>query len=90
MKKQAHVYYSGSVQGVGFRYTAQDLARERGVCGWVKNLADARVELFAEAEETAVKEFLQMIDGSLGGYIRDKDIRWQPATGEFNSFEIKF
>ncbi len=51
MKKQVHVYYAGRVQGVGFRFTTQDLARELMVSGWVKNLREGRVELLAEAEE---------------------------------------
>ncbi len=45
MKKQVHVYYSGSVQGVGFRFTARSIAEELGVLGWAKNLRDARVEM---------------------------------------------
>jgi len=47
MAKRAHVYYSGSVQGVGFRFTAEDLARQNNLTGWVKNLADGRVEIVA-------------------------------------------
>lgn len=90
MKKQVHVYYRGMVQGVGFRYTAQDLARESGVCGWAKNLSDGRVEITAEAEEEALKDFVKKIDEFLGGYIRDKEIKWLPATGEFNDFGIRF
>lgn len=90
MTKQVHVYYSGRVQGVGFRFTAQDLAGESGVLGRVRNLRDGRVELVAEAEEDILKDFLKRIDKYFSAYIQDKDIQWQEATGEFREFGLGF
>ena len=90
MVKQAHIYYSGKVQGVGFRYTVQDLAEGFGITGWVKNLRDGRVEIMAELEEDNLKDFLKKIRGNFSGYIRDVEIDWKPATGEFSGFTIKF
>lgn len=90
MKKQIHVYYAGRVQGVGFRYTAEDLAREMGVSGWVKNLRDGRVELVVEAEEDALKNFLHRIEEVFSSSIGNKDVEWFPATGEFKDFGIRF
>jgi len=90
MQKQVHVYYSGRVQGVGFRFAAQDLAGELGVLGWVKNLRDGRVELVAEAQEDLLKDFLERIDKYFLGYMQDKDIQWHQATGEFKEFGLKF
>jgi acylphosphatase len=90
MLQKVHVYYSGRVQGVGFRYTAQDLAQSLGVTGWVKNLGDGRVEILAEAEEMGLREFLGKLKGSLVSYIRGQDIDWQPATGGFEDFKITF
>ena len=90
MKKQAHIYYSGRVQGVGFRFTAQDLANDLGIRGWVKNLRDDRVEIIAEAEETVLKDFLAKIKQNFSHYIQDIDIEWQPATGRFKDFQIRF
>ena len=90
MRKQVHLYYSGSVQGVGFRFTAQDLASELGVLGWVRNLRDGRVELIAEAEEDVLKDFLGRINKYFSNYIRDADIKWLEATGEFKEFALAF
>lgn len=75
---------------MGFRFTAQDTARELGVSGWVKNLRDGRVELVAEAEETVLKDFLVRINQYFSRYIQDADVVWQEASGEFNEFGINF
>jgi len=75
---------------VGFRFTAEDIARDLEVCGWVKNLRDGRVEVVAEAEENNLKEFLSKIYEYFSRYIQDVDIDWQEAAGEFKDFGIKF
>jgi acylphosphatase len=89
--KRVHVFYSGHVQGIGFRYSAEDIAMGLGLKGWVKNLADGRVEVVAEGKEEDVKEFMDKISkGQLGRYIRDVELSWEKPTGEFDSFEIEF
>ena len=90
MKKQVHIYYSGRVQGIGFRYTVADLADYQKVQGWVKNLDDARVEVVAEADEDTLNEFLQQVNQHFSRYIKDVNIEWLPATGEFRDFSVKF
>ncbi len=90
MKKLVHVYYSGRVQGIGFRYTLADMAGLQKVCGWVKNLDDGRVEVAAEAEEETLNSFLQQANQHFSGYIRQADIEWLPAKGEFRDFCVKF
>ena len=90
MKRQVHVFYTGRVQGVGFRFTSQDIAESLGICGWVKNLLDGKVEVVAEAEENILKDFLTRIKQYFSRYIQDSDIQWQAATGEFKDFGIRF
>ncbi|OIO33269.1 MAG: hypothetical protein AUJ70_03555 [Candidatus Omnitrophica bacterium CG1_02_40_15] len=89
--KRAHIFYSGHVQGIGFRYTAQDIAMGMGLAGWVKNLEDGRVEIIAEGKEEDLKEFLDKISkGQLGRYITNAELSWEKPAGEFDSFEIAF
>ena len=91
MKKRVHVYYAGPVQGVGFRMTAEDVARELGVVGWIKNLRDGRVELVAEAEETTLQRFLETIrNGAMRNFIHDAEVSWSDASEAFHEFEIRY
>ena len=88
--KRLHAYFSGNVQGVGFRFTAVDLAKKFGLKGWVKNCGDGRVEVVAEAPEDILKAFLSDLDSQMSHYIRDKNVYWEPASNQFSGFEIKF
>ena len=90
MNKRLHAYYTGSVHGVGFRYTAERTAVSLHLTGWVKNLNDGRVEVMCEGKESSLKEFLQKIENIFGIYIRDKNIDWDEATGELEGFDIRF
>ena len=60
--KRIHAYFSGDVQGVGFRNTAKHYATKLGLLGWVKNLPDARVELVAEGPESHLATFLTQLE----------------------------
>ena len=91
MKKRVHVFYSGRVQGVGFRMTAEDEAHQAGVLGWVKNLRDGRVELVAEADETALDRFLdRMRTGPMKNFIQRVDATWSDSSDNFDDFEIRY
>lgn len=83
------VYYSGSVQGVGFRYSVKSVATGFEVAGTVRNLPDGRVELIAEGEKGELESFRQAIrDAGLEHFIRDEKIQWADAGNEFRGFEI--
>ena len=58
MKVRKHIYFSGRVQGVGFRYSAVYLAKPLDLTGWVKNLWDGRVEMEVQGPEDAIREML--------------------------------
>jgi acylphosphatase len=89
MRKRAQVFYSGRVQGVGFRYSARTVACGYEVTGAVRNLADGRVELTAEGEETEVRDFLEGIrESHLASHIRTEEVHWLPANGQFKGFGI--
>ena len=91
MRRRAHVFYSGRVQGVGFRMTAEDTARSLGVVGWVKNLRGGKVELVAEADEEALERFLDQIrNGSMKNFINQVEVSWSSASDTFNEFEIRY
>ncbi len=88
--KRLHIFYSGRVQGVGFRYTAQETAQRFGLSGWVRNRRDGRVEILAEGDEKTLTDFLAaMQTGPLGANIRNVETTWQEATSEFLSFTIR-
>jgi acylphosphatase len=88
MMVRCEVHYSGRVQGVGFRFNAQWIARGFAVTGFVRNLADGRVELVAEGEEAEVDRFLAKIADSMTGNISRAVEKRGEATGEFAGFEI--
>ena len=84
-----HVFYSGNVQGVGFRYTTKSLARGFEVTGLVRNLLDGRVELTAEGEREELRAFRQAIlDSGLGPLVRHEEVRWEAASGGLHGFEM--
>ena len=89
MPDRLHVYFSGHVQGVGFRYSVKQLSLEFDVTGWVKNLPDGRVELVAEGERNELETFQAAIpDAGLRRFIRDTQSHWSEGTGEYRGFEI--
>lgn len=84
------VYYSGRVQGVGFRYTARHLASRFAVTGYVQNLPDGRVHLVAEGPTTEVSGLLNAIREALGPKIHHVAELTSSVTGRFTGFEIRF
>jgi len=85
--KRLHVFYSGYVQGVGFRYIARNTASGLGLTGWVRNLPDGRVELVCEGKEKKLKTFLDDITKE---FPVDAQVSWEEAAGGFTGFEIRF
>ena len=90
MQRRIEAFYSGQVQGVGFRFTVERLAVELDIRGWARNLADGRVQLVGEAEEETIKNFLERIKRRFSVYISDIDLQWIEASVEFPDFQIRF
>ena len=84
------VLYRGTVQGVGFRWAAVQVARGFQVTGRVRNLPDGRVELVAEGEASDVDAFCDALAGRMAGYIRAADASEGAPTGEFRRFDVAF
>src|SRR5262249_17277626 len=88
-RKRMHVLYSGRVQGVGFRYTVRQVASGFEVTGTVRNLADGRVELFAEGSGDELQGFQQAIrESGMDHFIQNEAVSWGEAKNEFRGFEI--
>ena len=88
MTTRVRVFFSGTVQGVGFRYAVTTVARNFDITGWVRNLSDGRVEVLAEGLEEVLKSFVQEVEYKMSGYVSQKRITWESASGEFVRFAI--
>lgn len=88
--KRINAFFTGTVQGVGFRYTTERIALNLEVKGWVKNLPGGRVELVAEGTEAKLSELLEKIQDRFGNYIKDVEVDWLEASGEFKGFSVEF
>jgi acylphosphatase len=87
---QRRVYhFTGRVQGVGFRYTTQNIALRHNVHGYVRNLRDGRVELVMEGDEREMDEIVQTLRQRMAEHVRKIESQVAPATGEFQQFCIR-
>jgi acylphosphatase len=88
-RKRIQIFYSGKVQGVGFRYTVKTVATGFEVAGTVRNLPDGRVELIAEGTQDELTAFSEAIrDSGLGHFIQKETVSWADALNDFRGFEI--
>jgi acylphosphatase len=88
-RRRLHIYYSGRVQGVGFRYTVKSVSAGFEVMGTVRNLMDGRVELVAEGDPAELEAFAAAIrDAGVSALIRHEEVIWGGAEGGLRGFEI--
>jgi acylphosphatase len=85
----AAVFFSGRVQGVGFRYQALQVAKGYEVSGWVMNLPDGRVQLEAEGQASEVKDFIVAVQERMEGYIRKVEQTETKRAPQFQGFSIR-
>jgi len=83
------VFFSGHVQGVGFRYSVLQIAREFDVAGFVTNLTDGRVQLEVEGSERDIATFVDAVQEKMHGYVRKVERNAQRRPARFSGFMIK-
>lgn len=88
MNVRWHVYFSGRVQGVGFRYTCVQQARGHAVTGWVKNLDNGSVEMIVEGQSSELEAYLQSVADATHGSVADTQTIKSSATGEFSAMSV--
>ena len=89
-RARLHLIISGRVQGVGFRFSAYDEAKDLALAGWVRNIPSGEVEIVAEGS----KENLQMLAawahlGPPSAHVTEVREDWLDSTGEFTEFRIR-
>jgi acylphosphatase len=90
-KVRAHVYISGRVQGVFFRYETKKEAKKRNVKGWVRNLPDGRVEAVFEGEKEDVERLIEFCHrGPPLARVEKVEVFWEEYKGEFEDFKLTF
>jgi len=82
-------FYSGRVQGVGFRFKSYQIASGYSVTGFVRNLEDGRVEIFAQGEESEVRGFVDEVKQLLSPFIKDIQDSYKKQKREYKTFDIK-
>lgn len=86
---RAHVFISGRVQGVNFRWYTQRKAQELGLTGWVRNLWDGRVEAIFEGEEKAVRDAIAWCYiGPSSSRVDNVEVNHETPGSEFSGFQI--
>ena len=90
MIQQRIIHFSGTVQGVGFRYTACRAAGGFEVTGCVRNLPDGRVQCLIEGEEKEIDAFLEEITRQMRGYIRQTTQQTAAPSGRWGSFGMAY
>lgn len=83
-------YYTGNVQGVGFRHTTCQIARNYRVGGFIKNLLDGRVEMDVEGLPDEVGRFIAEVERVMGRHIEYTTSTDSTATGSYDSFDIMY
>lgn len=87
----AHLFVSGIVQGVNFRYFTYLLAKAYGLKGFVRNLFDGRVEIEVEGDERLIRDFIKEIGiGPRAAVITGVDVEWNEYTGRYEDFSVRF
>lgn len=90
MSVRVHLLVSGTVQGVSYRWSTKEEATRLGLTGWVRNLADGRVEAIAEGERDVLEKLVEWCRrGPPSARVTDVAATWSDATGEWIRFTVQ-
>ena len=87
--KRKHICFHGSVQGVGFRYTAVYAAQAAGATGWVRNESDGTVTMEIQGTEEQIDYVIQSLDQSPYIQIRSMDVKTVPVQEDDREFYVR-
>lgn len=88
---RARIFVTGKVQGVFFRQSLRVAARQNGVAGWVRNLADGRVEAVLEGQGANVSKLIEWArKGPANSRVEDVEVHDEEFAGEFSEFEVRY
>lgn len=86
---QAHVFISGTVQGVGYRYFVRSQAKKLGLTGWVRNTEDGGVEAVLQGDKDKIEEMIGICrQGPMLSEVEHIGFEWEEATNTFQDFII--
>jgi acylphosphatase len=89
-RERAHVYVSGSVQGVFFGDSDRHQAEQLGLAGWVKNLPDGRVEALLEGPPEKVREMIRWCEeGPPHATVEDVDAEFETPGEDLDGFQVR-
>lgn len=87
--KQAHIFVSGFVQGVGYRWFVKNNARKLGIKGWVRNLSDRRVEAVLQGNEESIKRVIHRCNkGPFLSEVKNLAVEWETPELQYDDFKI--
>jgi acylphosphatase len=84
-----HIWFSGRVQGVGFRWTTRRLAIGRGLTGWVRNCSDGRVEALFAGPRQAVDAVIAGLQDHFGSNLESIERIPAPDAAACSGFEVR-
>lgn len=83
--------FHGRVQGVGFRFTTVEVARNFDITGYIQNMMDGSVKMVAEGTEDDLNKLMRDIrDAHIYKYVTSEDVNWTDGKGEYKSFTIRY
>ena len=87
---RAHLFISGIVQGVGYRWSCSREARGLGLTGWVRNLPDGRVEALLQGTKEQVEQMIKWCyRGPAEAQVSDIAVSYEDALEDFKDFGIR-